>query len=71
MTPIEIKAALMVAGVSGREMAKRLGVTDQAVSNVIYGRTTSMRVRKAIAEALSKPVNALWPSAGLVKKVEN
>lgn len=51
MTPIEIKIALLRRGVSQRDIARKLGVTYTAVSNVINGQGRSRRI-----EALIKAV---------------
>jgi transcriptional regulator with XRE-family HTH domain len=43
---------LKLAGSSQKELAGRIGVTQQMVQQVAYGLKTSQRVQKAIAESL-------------------
>ena len=59
--PIEIKIALIRANVLQSKIARKMGVSKVIVTNVIKGRRTSMRVRKAIAKAIGKRVEELWP----------
>jgi predicted transcriptional regulator len=61
MTPQEIRARLIMKKVKQRQIAKRLGVTDGAVHQVIYGLETSRRIRQAIAEAIDLPESEVWP----------
>ncbi|MBI2882882.1 MAG: helix-turn-helix transcriptional regulator [Candidatus Methylomirabilis oxyfera] len=56
-----VKARVIEAGLSFRQIAQRLGVSPSLVSHVINGRRPSPRVRRAIAEALHTSVDALWP----------
>ena len=49
--PTKIKIEFLKKGVSGAEIARRLGVTRAAVYHVIVGRTKTHRIRKAICEA--------------------
>jgi len=65
--PIEIKIALIRANVLQSKIARKLGVSKVIVTNVIKGRRTSMRVRKAIARAVGRRVEELWPSGPLKK----
>ncbi|WP_396215735.1 helix-turn-helix transcriptional regulator [Gemmatimonas sp.] len=52
---------MLEAGVTGLEIAERLEITKQAVSQVITGRSTSRRVQEAIAEACGVPLDDLFP----------
>lgn len=61
MTPQEIRIALIMKGVTQRDIARRLRVTDGAVSQVIYSRAPSARIMDAIAEIIGKPVDLIWP----------
>ena len=47
----EIKSEMALRGITNTEVAKRLDVTQQLVSQVIYGRATSARVIGALIEA--------------------
>ena len=60
MNPIEIKIALMRAGVTQSEIARICGVSPTQVARVIQG-STSDRVRRAIAGAIKKDVKRIWP----------
>lgn len=62
MSPQQIKAGLILKGITQRQIAQRLGVSDAAVSQVIYGVEKNRRIREAIAEALEQPVEQVWPS---------
>jgi len=61
VTPREIRAALVLADIKQANIARMLGVTRAAVSNTIAGRRRKPRIRQAIALAISKPVDAVWP----------
>lgn len=61
MTPNEIRGAMVTAGTTGRAIAKKFNISGQAVSNVIYGKSKSPRVRAAIANAISRQVDEIWP----------
>lgn len=62
MSPQQIKAGLILKGITQRQIAQRLGVSDAAVSQVIYGVEKNRRIREAIAEALEQPIEQVWPS---------
>ncbi|MCL4514709.1 MAG: MarR family transcriptional regulator [Firmicutes bacterium] len=62
MTPQEIRALLILKRVSQRQIARRLKVTDAAVSQVISGLEKNQRIRQSIAEALDMPASKIWPS---------
>lgn len=62
MTPLQIKIALLEAGIEQKEIAKRIGVTPPAVSQVIHGISSSIKIRRAVAEALGKSIDDLWPN---------
>lgn len=48
-------------GIKGRDVARKLGVTDNWVYIVINGHRKSPRVQKAIADMLGMKVRELWP----------
>ena len=55
-------------GVTQREIALMLNVSPVSVNNVISGRRTTPRIRKAIAFAIGKPVSELWPEQPSTKR---
>jgi transcriptional regulator with XRE-family HTH domain len=57
-----IKGLMAFADVSVRDIARRLNITDAAVSQVISGITTSYRVQKTIADAIGVDYEKLWGS---------
>ena len=59
--PRQRKAALALKGVKQADIARLLGVAPTHVSDVIYGRRRSVRVERAIAEALGRQVEELFP----------
>jgi lambda repressor-like predicted transcriptional regulator len=56
-----VKARVVEAGLNFNQIARRLKVSPSLISHVIHGRRPSPRVRRAIADALRMPVEALWP----------
>jgi lambda repressor-like predicted transcriptional regulator len=62
---IEIKVQLLRAGKTQASIARELGVNRSFVNNVIKGHRSTKRVREAIAKAVGKRVNELWPSGPL------
>ena len=65
---IEIKVALLRAGTNQMEIARKLGITKQFVNQVIKGHRPTRRVREAIARAVGKPVEKLWPNSNHNRK---
>ena len=60
----KIKIELIKKNIPAAEIARRLGVSRQAVWLTIHGKTKKIRNRKAIAEAIGVKVEDLWPSNG-------
>ena len=59
-----IKRAMLEADVRGQQIAARLNVSRQLVSQVVNGRKRSRRVEAAISRAVNIPRSQLWtPSA--------
>lgn len=58
----KIKAEMALRGITGRRLAREIGVTETWVSLVIHGKRKSDRVRRAIAKALNARVEDLWPN---------
>ncbi len=65
MTPREIKAELILRGISIKEIAALAGVTSGAVTQTIYQYNyisyRGHRIRKFIALALNRQVEEIWP----------
>lgn len=56
-----IKILLMQEDITQTQIAKVLGVTHGAVSQVINGHENNPRIRQAIAQAVRRPIQELWP----------
>jgi transcriptional regulator with XRE-family HTH domain len=61
---LKLKSLMMRKGITGREIARRTGVSETWVSLVINNKKKSTRIRNAIARALGRKVKDLWPSKG-------
>lgn len=61
MKPNEILAALMLKEHRPVDIARKYKVTRGMISNVIYGRCKSQKIREEIAAIISKPVEEIWP----------
>lgn len=59
--PCVRKAALALTGLSQSQMAEQIGVSRQALSQVIAGRLRSERIENAFAEAVKLPRETLFP----------
>lgn len=68
MTPKQIRIALLEADVSMADIARKLNVSRPAISMVARNKSVSARIRAAIADAISQPVDAIWPPAACGKK---
>lgn len=60
-TPRLLKDLLRLHGSSYAQIARELGVSRTAVSLVASGRSTSVRVKQAIADATGLTVLQIWP----------
>lgn len=58
----EIKALLQSMGLTYEAMGREIGVTAQAISEIVNGRTTSSTARYSFAKALGLDVADIWPS---------
>lgn|GEM_PF-811163 len=65
MSAVDIRLALLRAGVTQAEIARKIGVSQTAVHRIIEGMNVSHRIRKAISEAIDTPLGLIWPSAYL------
>ncbi len=62
MSNREIKALIVLKNKSITGIARDARVTREWVSLVVNGHRKSQRIRKAIAQALGKSVEDLWPN---------
>lgn len=61
LSPMDIKIELLKRGISTREIARRVGVTNPAVSFVIHRKKLSSgRIRQAVADAIGMPYKEVW-----------
>ncbi len=58
-----IKILLIQKDIKQVDIARKLGVSNVAVCNVIKGACESRRIKWAIARELGKKVEELWPSS--------
>lgn len=65
MTPLEIKAELILKGISISDVAADAGVSVSAVTQTIKqypgNRYKGKRIRHHIALALDRPIKEIWP----------
>jgi len=54
---------LIDADITQAQLARELGVSIQAVNNVIHGRDRSRRIQQHIATRLGRPYDELWGDA--------
>lgn len=62
MTPIDRKVELLRKGKSMSDIARALEVTPGHVSQVVAGERRSPRVEAAVAAAIGRPVQAVFPA---------
>lgn len=61
MTPKEIRKRLIDKDLTQAELARRNGVTIGVINHVIWNRSVSQRLRRAIAKELGLAVEEVWP----------
>jgi len=61
MTPAEIKAALLMRGITQAEIALVLGKPRSRIGEVISGFSANLQIRTAIAEAIEKEITEVFP----------
>ena len=66
MNPNEIKAALVLRGITATSIARSLGVARPNVSETIVGIRRTVRIRQAIADAIELPVRQVFPDFDVV-----
>lgn len=57
----KVKALMVLNGIKGVDIAKKLKVSPVTVYIVISGKGKSRRIQKAIADALGMSFEDLWP----------
>jgi len=62
MTPLDRRIALMKAEIKPVDIATAAKVSRATVSKVLDGLTTSDRIQRLIAKAISKPVEEVFPA---------
>ncbi len=67
MTPNEIRAEFMRLGKPISSIADELNLPRSSISVVISGKRPNPKVRNAIARAINRPVNEIWPPKGANK----
>jgi len=55
-----VRGLLVMRKITGRQIAKSVGVTASYVSHVLAGREKSPRVLQAVADALGMTCEELW-----------
>lgn len=60
----KIRIELIKKNIPAAEIARRLGITRNAIWLTIHGKTKKLRNRKAIADAIGMAVEELWPPNG-------
>ncbi|MCD5406877.1 MAG: helix-turn-helix domain-containing protein [Desulfotomaculum sp.] len=63
-TPREIRAMMVLKGVTLKNIAEEANVTASAIHQVIYsvGRVKGYRLRPYIAKAIGKKTEEIWPN---------
>jgi len=61
MTPEEIIRAIEDAGLNQAAIARVCEKKPQAVWSVIHGKSVSITIHKAIAKAINKDIQQIWP----------
>ena len=62
MNNLNLKIKLLKAGITQADIAREIGVTRAFVNQIINGQRQTRRVRMAVAKAVGKRVEDLWPS---------
>lgn len=57
----KVKSLMVLKGISGVEIARRLGLSPVTIYIVVSGRGKSRRVQQTIADALGMSFAELWP----------
>ena len=57
----KIRIAMIEKELTGSEIARRIGVHRTSINRIINGKRKSLRIRKALANALDLKEADLWP----------
>ena len=68
MKPNEIRAGLIIKGITIASIANKLGIKPTNVSFVIAGTRTTPRIQAAVAKAIGKPVEEVFPATSNKEK---
>lgn len=58
----KVRALMVLNGIKGVDIARKLKISPTTVYVVLTGKGKSRRIQKAIAEALGMPFGELWPN---------
>lgn len=61
MHPADIQAAIKKRGYTLADVSRSLGISPDAVSHVVHGRTKSRRIAAAIAKLTGRTLDELFP----------
>ena len=61
MTPQEIRIEILRANTTMAKIARAAKVSRGFVWQVVHGVRRTRRIREAIAQAVGKPIQELWP----------
>lgn len=59
-SPNEIRAALIIENSGVSAIAKALGITHSAVSQVIHRKRSNPKIRRKIAKTIHLPYSTVW-----------
>jgi hypothetical protein len=57
----DLKRIIRTAGHTYETLGQEIGITAQGIAEIVAGRTRSATSRYAVAAALGKTVDELWP----------
>jgi len=60
MTPTEIKALMILKGITQRSIAAQLSILPSTVSGAISGQRPSKRIKECVAKTLGENYEKLW-----------
>lgn len=61
MQPNEIRAELVRRGITVTSIARQEAVSQPYISQHLNGARHSIRIRRAIAQAIDRPIHEIWP----------
>lgn len=56
-----IRSLMILHGIKQGDIAKKLGVSQPAISQVLMGKIDSKKIKKEVARKLRRSVRELWP----------